>query len=131
VSGIAPYDLHINPTVGTNVEGNAIYLPAVLVDDIDGDIRSMTPDIGADEGDFSDFSFLAAPTNVSVMLSGANVQISWDAVAGATGYYIYGADQPDAVIPWGTPLQTVMAPDTTATLSPVGQFKFYYVTAYQ
>jgi len=131
VSGVAPYDLHINPTVGTNVEGNAIYLPAVLVDDFDGDIRSMTPDIGADEGDFTTFSFLAAPTNVSVMLSGANVQISWDAVAGATGYYIYGANQPDAVMPWGTPLQTVMAPDTSVTLSPMGQFKFYYVTAYQ
>lgn len=131
VSAVAPFDLHINPTIGTNVEGNGIYLPSVLVDDIDGDIRSLTPDIGADEGDFTPLSLLATPANVSVMLSGANVQISWDAVPGATGYYIYGADQPDAAMPWGTPLQTIMAPNTNATLSPTAQFKFYYVTAYQ
>ncbi|MDZ4181838.1 MAG: hypothetical protein U1B83_03090 [Candidatus Cloacimonadaceae bacterium] len=131
VSAVAPFDLHINPSIGTNVEGNAIYLPAVVVDDIDGDIRSMTPDIGADEGDFTALSLLATPANVSVMLFGASVQISWNAVAGATGYYIYGADQPDAAMPWGTPLQTVLAPNTTATLSPTSQFKFYYVTAYQ
>lgn len=134
VSSVAPYDLHIDPTVPTYVESNGIYLPTVLIDDIDGDIRSITPDIGADEGDFTpreDEITLAAPGNVTITISGANVEISWDAVAGATGYYVYGSDEPYAATPWGAPLITVNAPDTSTVLSPSSQFKFYYVSAFE
>ena len=131
LSAVAPYNLHINPAVGTNVESNGIYLPTVLVDDIDGDIRNVTPDIGADEGNFSTFSFLAAPANVTCVMNGTNVQISWNAVTGATGYRVYGSNDAYLTMPWGTPLQTVLAPNHTITLSPATQYKFYYVTAYQ
>ncbi len=131
VSAIAPYDLHINPTVGTNVESNAIYLSTVVIDDIDGDIRSLTPDIGADEGDFTALSGLGIPENVIITVVGANVEISWDEVAGATGYYVYGSNDPTGVMPWGTPLQSVVAPFTSVTLSPAAQYQFYYVTAHQ
>jgi hypothetical protein len=131
LSAVSPFNLHINPTVGTNVEGNAIYLPTVVVDDFDGDIRSMTPDIGADEGDFTILSYLASPENVAVTMTGGNIQISWDTVNDANGYYVYGSDQPYAAQPWGTPLQTVLAPNTSVVLSPAAQYKFYYVTAYQ
>ncbi|MDY0128390.1 MAG: hypothetical protein RBR69_09695 [Candidatus Cloacimonadaceae bacterium] len=134
VSAVAPYDLHIDPTVPTYVEGRGIYLPTVLIDDIDGDIRSMTPDIGADEGDFTpreDEITLGAPENVTITISGTNVEISWDAVDGATGYYVYGSDEPYADTPWGTPVMTVNAPDTTAAVSPSSQFKFYYISAFE
>jgi hypothetical protein len=131
LSGVSPFDLHINPSIGTYVEGNAIYLPTVVVDDFDGDIRSNTPDIGADEGNFTTFAFLATPTNVAIVVADENVQISWNAVAGATGYKVFGADDPDAAMPWGTPLQTVSAPATSVNLTPTANFKFYYVIAYQ
>ncbi|MBP7118407.1 MAG: hypothetical protein KBB33_08765 [Candidatus Cloacimonetes bacterium] len=62
---------------------------------------------------------------------GANVEISWDEVAGATGYYVYGSNDPTGIMPWGTPLQTIAAPLTSVTLSPAAQYQFYYVTAYQ
>jgi hypothetical protein len=133
VSAVAPYDLHIDPTVPTYVESNGIYLPTVLIDDIDGDIRSTTPDIGADEGDFTAYTggTIVAPENVSIMLSDTNIEISWEAVDGAAGYYVYGSDEPYADTPWGTPLMTVDAPDTTAVLTPSAQFKFYYVSAFE
>ncbi len=65
----APYDLHINPSTPTRVEGGASSEPFVTVD-YDGNTRNVnTPDIGADEGTFTavagDF---AGPTiaNVSI-----------------------------------------------------------------
>lgn len=130
VSSVAPYDLHINPAIETVVESNAIPL-AIVIDDIDGDLRSDTPDIGADEGNFTIFTSLATPANVTIIKVGDNVQISWDAVDGATSYRIYGSDLPYAEMPWGTPLETVTAPTTSILLSPTSVRKFYYVTAYQ
>jgi len=52
VSATRVIDLHINPTVPTRVEGNAMPL-AMVTQDIDNNPRSATPDIGADEGTFT------------------------------------------------------------------------------
>lgn len=132
ISNVAPYDLHIDPTVPTYVESNGIYLPTVLIDDIDGDIRSTTPDIGADEGDFTVYTgpSVTAPENVSISVTGENIEISWDAVDGAAGYYVYGSDEPYAEMPWDAPLMTVDAPNTSAILSPATSFKFFYISAF-
>ena len=47
-------DLHIRDDVPTRVEGNAIPITRSPAYDFDGDLRSTTtPDIGADEGDFT------------------------------------------------------------------------------
>lgn len=129
LNNVNPYDLHINPAIGTVVESNGISLSIVL-DDIDGDLRSATPDIGADEGNFTVFTSLATPENVTITKVGNNVQISWNAVSGATGYRIYGSDLPYTEMPWGTPLTTVSAPATSTLLSPTSVRKFYYVTAF-
>jgi len=131
ISAVAPYNLHINPSIGTNVESNAIYLSTYVIDDIDGDIRSFTPDIGADEGIFTPYSAIGTPENVTIITTGSNVQISWDRVTGASGYYVYGSNNPTSTMPWGTPLQSVAAPNTSISFSPTAQYKFYYVTAYQ
>ena len=132
VSNVAPYDLHIDPTVPTYVEGNGVYLPTVLIDDIDGDIRSTTPDLGADEGDFMIYTgaTVTAPENVNISVSGANIEISWDAVDGAAGYYVYASEEPYATLPWGEPLMTIDAPNTTAVISPSSSFKFFYISAF-
>lgn len=61
--------LHINPTIGTQIESGAANI-AGITDDFDGDIRQgnagytgagSAPDIGADEGDFT-FADLSGPT---------------------------------------------------------------------
>lgn len=52
VNGItAPFDLHMLTTVPTLCEsgGHAVTSPLVISDDIDGNPRSATPDVGADE----------------------------------------------------------------------------------
>lgn len=47
----SPYDLHINPSVPTQLEsgGASITSPFAITDDFDGDVRGSIPDIGADE----------------------------------------------------------------------------------
>lgn len=61
VSSVLPYDLHINPLIQTRVEGNAVPIASVLVD-FDNDPRDGDyPDIGADEGEFSEYLNLPAP----------------------------------------------------------------------
>jgi len=104
----------------------------VFIDDIDGDIRSTTPDLGADEGDFMIYTgaTVTAPENVNISVSGANIEISWDAVDGAAGYYVYASEEPYATLPWGEPLMTIDAPNTTAVISPSTSFKFFYISAF-
>ncbi len=52
-TGSNPGFLHINPVIGTQVESAGQALAAVT-DDIDGDARNAsTPDLGADEGNFT------------------------------------------------------------------------------
>ena len=135
VSSVEPYDLHINPNIPTNVESNGIYLPSVLIDDIDGDLRSETPDIGADEGDFTPMggggTVLDIPTNLSILNLDDNLMISWDAVDGAAGYYVYASDAPYADAPWGTPIFTVDAPLTSISIPADTQYKFFYITAFE
>lgn len=68
-STISPFDLHINPSLQTRVEGGASVI-ATVTTDIDGATRSTTtPDIGSDEGVFTpvpgDF-FGPSITNVTI-----------------------------------------------------------------
>ena len=51
-STTAPYDLHINPLVQTQLEsgGAPVSTPVAITDDFEGELRNLTtPDIGADE----------------------------------------------------------------------------------
>jgi hypothetical protein len=71
-------DLHINPAIGTLVESGGTPIAGVTTD-IDGDTRNLTtPDIGADEGNFTqvvtnDISATAfvSPTNGGGVVAGA------------------------------------------------------------
>src|SRR5690606_14178594 len=50
-NGASPNFLHIDPTIGTQVESGGAPI-GLVTDDIDGDLRNgSTPDIGADEFD--------------------------------------------------------------------------------
>jgi len=69
--------LHINTTVPTLIEGNGQPI-AMVTDDFDGDVRNAsTPDIGADEGNFTkgvytDIAPISVSDNVTIMRSNEN-----------------------------------------------------------
>ena len=72
------------------------------------------------------FGEILPPQNVTISVSGGNVYLSWDAVAGATSYKVYSSDDP----------YTGFTEDTTGTFDeeswsaplPASK-KFYFVKA--
>ncbi|PKN73640.1 MAG: hypothetical protein CVU50_02690 [Candidatus Cloacimonetes bacterium HGW-Cloacimonetes-3] len=105
LSESAPYDLHINSDVPTRVEGNGVVVAGCAIDFDNQDRNASTPDIGADEGDFT--AVVAAPgtpvysspldtaTGVSV-----NAPLAWSANSEGgtpTSYEVYfgQSDPPD------------------------------------
>lgn len=67
-----PYNLHLQTTVPTRCESGAkpITGPVAIPDDYDGDSRNATtPDVGADEGNFTPYP-VGLPLNLKVYLEG-------------------------------------------------------------
>lgn len=67
----SPYNLHINPSVPTQVESGGIPItsPISITTDYDGDTRnSSTPDVGADEGNFIPNTPMAGTYTVGVSM---------------------------------------------------------------
>jgi hypothetical protein len=84
-------DLHIDPAIPTYVEGNAIVV-ATVTDDIDGDVRNATtPDIGADEGTFTQLppveTPLNQPTNLAITPASTSLSGSFT-TSDATNYLV-------------------------------------------
>ena len=68
------------------------------------------------------------PTNVAITLSGTDVMLTWDAVAGATSYKIYFSNEPDGN--FEEDLSGVFEQETWTAQLPQSTIKyFYYVTA--
>jgi hypothetical protein len=125
VSPTGVIDLHINPVVPTLVEGNAHFIDEVIFD-IDGDGRNeVTPDIGADEGDFTPVITELEPPEPAFELISDHMSLNWTAVPGATHYIIYRSDNPYTGF--------TIAGSTTGTnwtdTSPTQSKRFYYITA--
>lgn len=91
----APFDLHLDDSVQTYAEGNAVVVAEVGID-FDGETRSTSsPDIGADEGEFTEVQLPPAIPVYLSPLNGAtdlalNTPISWAAGPGGGNpdYYI-------------------------------------------
>ncbi|HOY85551.1 MAG TPA: choice-of-anchor D domain-containing protein, partial [Candidatus Syntrophosphaera sp.] len=87
-------DLHIDDSVPTRVEGNAIPITEVSFD-IDNQTREATPDIGADEGSFTGIVgvpgnvTLVSPANGSENLDPDGLTVTWSApsTGGTPAYY--------------------------------------------
>src|SRR5690554_3835329 len=68
---------------------------------------------------------LDPPENVTSVIIGNNVLVSWNAVEGANSYYIYSSDDPYADN-WGIPIAQVGLEEFS---EPVNERKFYKITA--
>ena len=65
-----------------------------------------------------------APQNITTAIVGPNIELSWDSVASATSYRIYGSDDP-----YGT-FTNIGTSGTTTWDQPYDDSKkFYYVVA--
>jgi len=108
---VAPF-LHINASIPTNVEGNA--LPIIgLTTDIDGNIRNATnPDIGADEGNFTPSTTPTAPVALTLISGFGEVAMQWDVSTDPNfdHYNIYVSQNLDLSLPVFT---TTVSPNTT------------------
>ncbi len=71
---------------------------------------------------------LPIPQNVQITINGSNVEITWDAVAGATSYKVYSSDDPYSGFEEDT-TGSLTGSSWTAPLS--ASKKFYYVKAIQ
>ena len=148
------FDGNIPPGIGilshTNANGDScdvysnIFLDPLLVDLANYDFHLTEDSPCIDAGDpvspldpdgsvsdmgtyyFDQTTAPSAPQNVTVEISGTEVHLSWDVVAGANSYKVYSSDEP----------YTGFAVDTTGTFdgeswsAPISDVKkFYYVKA--
>ncbi|MDP2362921.1 MAG: hypothetical protein Q8M94_04025, partial [Ignavibacteria bacterium] len=72
-----PYNLHINPSIPTQLEsgGTSVTTPIAITDDFDGNLRNaITPDVGADEGGFTGLDL--TPPSISYTALGPTGSLS-------------------------------------------------------
>ena len=127
VSMADPIDLHIRTDQMTNAESNAI--PQTwLTTDFDDDLRNaITPDIGADEGEFNTGA-IGIPQNLHIVNLDGVYYLQWDAVTGATTYKVYKSDDAYAPLPWNL-ITSIPAGETEYILPLADSKAFYYITA--
>lgn len=106
ISPSGTINLHLNPTVTTWAEGNALVISDVTYD-FDGQVRHTTnPDIGVDEGNFTGYNSppglvtLQTPANNANDLSPLGLTVTWrePRTGGTTRYYtVYVSDSPATI----------------------------------
>lgn len=127
---VSSTDLHLKTDTNQGLDNTATSLAEVTID-IDGETRSSTPDIGADE-----FTFVApttvpicttvsAPTSGSTNVTPNPTAITWTAVDSAAGYKIYigttsgGTDIVNGTMVTGTLYNATLSNNTTYYVSVV------------
>jgi len=120
-----------------NITAEYIYWGTVIESEIENMIYDQNENGGLGLVDFTPWTNAAhdteypvvapsAPQNVIITIIAGNVNLEWDAVAGATSYKIYSSSDPYAAYPW-----TFEVEITVTNWSEVAADvkKFYYVTA--
>ncbi|HOH98287.1 MAG TPA: right-handed parallel beta-helix repeat-containing protein [Candidatus Cloacimonadota bacterium] len=95
VSSVSPFNLKINPSIPTAVEGGAIPIAGFSYD-FEGDFRGSSPDIGADEGDFMPIVNSLATPEVSVTMIDSQLVLRWQPVPNAVYYKVLYSVSPDS-----------------------------------
>ncbi|HOD17588.1 MAG TPA: choice-of-anchor J domain-containing protein [Candidatus Cloacimonadota bacterium] len=139
VSSAPPIDLHISTTEPTRVEGNAVTLYPDFDTDFDYDNRNdVTPDIGADEGNFQ--VPVGAPGNVTLLtpadaatgINPFNCVATWSAptTGGTVAYYVlFVASSPETIFDEYF-MDPILAPATSFNLADVPNLTMDYLTDY-
>ena len=78
-------NLHLTSQASTALNHATSYLD--VSDDIDGQSRGASPDIGADE--FSGASSALPPPSIITATAANSIDLSWSSVSGAVGYNVY------------------------------------------
>lgn len=120
-------DLHV--VIGSNSLVNDIGQQlAIVTTDIDGETRSPTPDIGADEGDFALVGAPEIPTIVSpangAMGVPANATLNWTMGANTANVDVYFSSNQSDVNSMA-PGALVSSYNTTSTYDPPGNLTLY------
>lgn len=126
LSTTSPYDLHIDPTITTRVEGNALPIPTVAFD-IDAQARNASfPDIGADEGNFlapqgvPGNVTLVNPTDGATGINPITGTLTWSAPgsgATPTEYWVYVATDRSTI--FDESFTSVAAPTTSVSIAAI------------
>ncbi len=126
----APYDLHIQTTIPTQLEkgGSPVSTPIAVTDDYDGNIRNVTlPDVGADEGDFTPLD-LTPPVITYTPLGNTSLltRTLTTSITDGTGVPTSGSGLP--VLYWS--INSASGPFTAATASYISgnQYDFTFTT---
>ena len=113
-------NLHIQST--SAAPGSNSAQPGWATDDIDGETRTSTPDIGADEGSFA--AALSAPASVTFgTLTSTSIVVNWSAVSGATGYRVESSTDGTNFTLLSSPVSLTTYTDATITS---GNSRRYY-----
>ncbi|MFC2092070.1 fibronectin type III domain-containing protein, partial [Elusimicrobiota bacterium] len=115
-------DLHL-VDLSLAVDKGTDTISGIFTDDIDGDTRTGTWDIGADES-----PYLGKPHDVEITgIYTSSVTVTWGKVADATGYYLIAADDftnpPLIILSSST---TAGVDSTTATITGLTPGEVYY-----
>ncbi|MDK9699223.1 MAG: fibronectin type III domain-containing protein [bacterium] len=113
-------NLHILANSGSPVSNSGITGWTTV--DYDGETRSSTPDIGADEGSFG--TTLAAPATLTFgTVSVTSIVVNWSTVASATGYKLESSTNGTNFTQLASPVSGTTYTDTSI---PTGNSRRYY-----
>ncbi len=122
---VSDTDLHVR-TNNANLDGRALMISGIA-NDLDGDLRQATPDIGADEYVF--ISAPDAPQALTVHYQGTSVRLDWFPSSPALQYKVYASSIPE-VTPSPEYLIAVTAQTFyDETILPADTRRYYLVTA--
>lgn len=125
---ISDTDLHID-TLATAVDGLALSIP-LLTEDIDGDPRSGTPDIGADEYEAFADAQPVVDLIITIDYENGDAILTWTGTANALSYEIFAANVSDfEIIPANSLGSTANTTFTDIDALTASNIRFYVVVA--
>lgn len=115
VSGVILIDNIYKSLYQVMLEGDGLF-PSSHIIDLTGTVSEFVLDM---------YSALP-PEEIHIEIDGSNINLSWEAVQGASHYKIYTSENP-SLEGWGEPIAVVSEPEYTEVIS--GEKRFYRIVA--